>query len=161
MVKTKGDTDILNKFLADTYALALKTHDYHWNVTGAEFCNLHSLFENQYKDLVDAADTIAERIRALGEYAAGGVHNFAKNTSIEEPRRDLDADSMLAFLIVDHTRLADRALKAVNRLFESGDHATADILIRRIQMHEKQIWMMKSICDEKKVRLSGANQQVA
>ena len=138
-------TDFLKIFLSDTYALMLKTHAFHWNVTGANFRDLHLLFEEQYRDLFEAADVIAERIRAKGDHPPGGIRTYAQMSSVDDPRLGFSAEDMLNILIADHEKLTDHAKKAITEATQVSDDATADILIGRVQQHEKQIWLMGSI----------------
>lgn len=140
-----SSTKVLNDFLANTYTLLLKTHAFHWNVTGEKFYNLHLLFENQYKDLFAAADELAERIRARGDYAPGGIGVYASMTSIEDPKEDASADDMLRTLIADNRCLADDAKAGIGICMQAGDDVTANMLTDRQHQHEKQMWMMKSI----------------
>ncbi len=151
---TTASTDNLKFFLADTYTLLLKTHSFHWNVKGPQFFSLHALFEEQYKDLLDAADMVAERISTLGEYAPGGLKAYKKMTSIDEPQENADADTMLHTLIVDNQKLADRAQIAIGEATETGDKVTVDMLAGRLQRHEKQIWMMKNFLESEHHKVS-------
>lgn len=149
---TTVPADMLKKSLADIYALLLKTHNFHWNVTGHNFCDLHRLFEEQYKSLLDSADIIAERIRALGDHAPGGLRAFAATTIVEEaPKNQIDADTMLALLTEDHSRLADRSQHGIEIALNIRDNVTADLLTKQQQYHEKQIWIMKAIKLEKHI----------
>lgn len=147
--KTMSSRNFLKKYLADNYALLLKTHAFHWNVSGTRFYDLHLMFEEQYTDLFEAVDIIAERIRALGEYAPGGMITYTDMTSVEDPEENIDANDMIRALIFDHKKLRDDARGSVKFFAQAGDDATADILISRIQRHEKNIWMMDSILDDK------------
>lgn len=137
----------LKKYLADNYALLLKTQTFHWNVSGTRFYDLHLMFEDQYNDLFQAVDNIAERIRALGQYAPGGLITYADMTSIDDPQEDLEANDMIRSLIWDHSALRDDARINSKYALQNEDEATADIMITRIQKHEKYIWMMNSILD--------------
>ncbi len=135
----------LSELLADSYLLQLKTQFYHWNVTGENFLNLHLLFEKQYDELAEAVDELAERIRALGHVAPGTFHQFSELTSLEE---DIGLPSSWQKMVVNlaeaHetvTRAAREKLEAVQK---AEDEGTADILIRRLQAHEKSIWMLRS-----------------
>jgi len=144
----KTETDLvinsLKTSLADTYTLLLKTHTFHWNVTGSQFYNLHLLFEKQYNELVSAADKIAERIRALGYYAPGGLRTYASMTSIEDPKEDLSADDMLRSLIADYEKLTDGAKSGINIAIRDSDDATANLLTDLLQEQQKQAWMLQS-----------------
>lgn len=137
-------TSSLKSFLADTYALMLKTHVYHWNVMGPHFPELHKHFESQYTELFAAADRIAERIRSLGEYAPGGFKAFSALTFVNEPKMDASAEEMLEDLIENHRKLAIQAKQSIKIANENGDDATANMLTERLEEHEKQIWMMGS-----------------
>ncbi len=145
MTESMPSTSGLKTFLADTYALMIKTHTFHWNVADPHFRSLHLLFEDQYKDLFEATDIVAERIKALGDYAPGGLESFLELTSINDPGEETDAGEMLEHLIADHANLTRRAKECVKAADQSGDAATTDLLLGRIREHEKQIWMMKSM----------------
>ena len=142
--------NILKSVLADTYALMIKTHSYHWNVTGSHFFELHTVFEKQYNDLFSAADRIAERIRALGEYAPGGFKIFADLTLIDDGKEDLTAEEMLLNLIDDNRKVVIRAREAIEIASQYEDDTTANMLTERIEAHEKNIWMMHSFFGDKK-----------
>jgi starvation-inducible DNA-binding protein len=135
----------LSRVLADTYALYLKTHAYHWNVTGPLFSSLHLLFEAEYNELHDAADTIAERIRALGHFAPGSYAVFARLTSIPEDNGSVPAAlSMVRNLALGHETLG-RTLRAAFGVAEAGgDQATMDMLIGRMEASDKAAWMLRS-----------------
>jgi starvation-inducible DNA-binding protein len=138
-------TDLLKSFLGDTYALMIKTHFFHWNVMGPEFPALHSMFEKQYTDLFEAADVVAERVRALGDHPPGGTKTFAQMTSIDDPVLGLDANGILDVLIQDHKNMAERAKKGIKVANQANDDVTVDLLIGRVREHEKQIWLMSSM----------------
>ncbi|OFZ29722.1 MAG: DNA starvation/stationary phase protection protein [Bdellovibrionales bacterium RIFCSPHIGHO2_01_FULL_40_29] len=135
----------LSMVLADSYMLYIKTHNFHWNVEGPMFSTLHNLFMVQYTELWNSLDLIAERIRALGEYAPGTYKQFAKLTSIEESDKIPKADHMILELLKGHETVA----QTVRRLFpiaEDGeDQATMDLLTQRLQLHEKTAWMLRSL----------------
>jgi len=135
----------LSQVLADTYVLYLKTHAYHWNVTGALFASLHTLFETQYTELHNAADTIAERIRALGRFAPGSYASFARLSSIKEDNDDVPAAmTMIANLVMGHEAVG-RTLRAAFKTAEAGgDQATMDLLIGRMEASDKAAWMLRS-----------------
>ena len=135
----------LGKVLADTYTLYLKTHNYHWNVTGPMFNTLHLMFEDQYNELWMAVDLIAERIRSLGEYAPGSYAQFAALTSIDEADGVPDAHAMLADLVAGHESVARTARQAFGPAEAAGDQSTADLLTQRLQIHEKTAWMLRSM----------------
>jgi len=134
--------DALAKLLSDTYVLYTKTQNYHWNVTGPYFNTLHSLFQTQYEDLATANDDIAERIRALGEKAPGSFAAFLKKADIKEEKGSPNAKQMLKNLVKDQ----DTIVAAANALLKAGeaagDEATVDLAIQRIQVHEKNKWML-------------------
>lgn len=140
--------DGLSRLLADTYTLYLKTHNFHWNVTGPMFQTLHLMFETQYTELAMAVDLVAERIRALGSPAPGTYGHFARLTSIEEPDGVPTAEEMIRQLVQDHetvTRTARSMFKAVD---QANDEPTADLLTQRMQIHEKTAWMLRSLLEK-------------
>jgi starvation-inducible DNA-binding protein len=135
----------LGRVLADTYTLYLKTHNFHWNVTGPRFRELHLMFEEQYNELWLATDLIAERIRALGEYAPGTYREFAALSSIAEPEGVPAAEAMLTELLGGHEAVA-RTTRGVFPIAESAsDQVTMDLLTQRMQVHEKTAWMLRSL----------------
>ncbi len=135
----------LSRVLADTYTLYLKTHNYHWNVTGPMFNTLHLMFETQYNELWMAVDILAERIRSLGEFSPGTYREFAELTSIEEATGVPSAEEMLADLVAGHEACA-RTARTVFPIAEAGkDESTADLLTQRLQIHEKTAWMLRSM----------------
>jgi starvation-inducible DNA-binding protein len=137
----------LSKLLADTYTLYLKTHNFHWNVTGPMFQTLHLMFETQYTELATAVDLIAERIRALGSPAPGTYAEFGTLSSIKETRGVPKADKMIR-LLVEGQEAVVRTARSVFPLAEkAGDEATADLLTQRIQLHEKTAWMLRSLLE--------------
>ena len=135
----------LGRVLADTYTLYLKTHNYHWNVTGPMFNTLHLMFEEEYNELWAAVDLVAERIRSLGEFAPGSYVQFAKLASIEEADGVPTANEMLADLVAGHEAVARTARTAFAAAEAAGDQPTADLLIQRLQVHEKTAWMLRSM----------------
>lgn len=135
----------LSNFLADTYTLYLKTHNFHWNVTGPMFQTLHLMFELHYNDLWLAVDLIAERIRALGSLAPGTYSEFASLSSIKEEKGDLKAEDMIRSLIEGHEAVI-RTARTVFSVAEKGkDQVTMDLLTQRMQVHEKTAWMLRSL----------------
>src|SRR5688572_4111396 len=139
--------DALSNVLADTFVLYLKTHNFHWNVTGPMFQTLHLMFETQYNELWLAVDAIAERIRSLGHNAPGTYTEFAKLTSIKEPNGIPKATDMIRQL-VDGQEAVVRTARAIFPVAEkASDEATADLLTQRIQVHEKTAWMLRSLLD--------------
>jgi starvation-inducible DNA-binding protein len=137
--------DGLSRLLADTYTLYLKTHNFHWNVTGPMFNTLHLMFETQYTELATAVDEIAERIRALGVAAPGSYVQFADRTSIAEETRVPAAEEMIAQLVKDQETVARTARSVFPLADEAGDEPTADLLTQRMQIHEKTAWMLRSM----------------
>ena len=138
----------LAKLLADSYLLYLKTQNYHWNVTGKMFRPLHSLFEEQYLDLAEAIDTIAERMRALGEYAPGSLTAFSKLTSIKEENSVPNADEMIHNLIVGNEALLVTARTNIRLCDEAEDDVSLGIIVSRMERHEKNAWMLRSMAPE-------------
>jgi starvation-inducible DNA-binding protein len=134
-------TDTLTAVLADTYALGVKTHAAHWNLTGPHFASLHELFGSQYEALLDAADELAERIRALGDKAPRGIASLAKLATVQESKAS-DGLELAKALRDDHRALSKLCAKAVKTAQEAGDEATADLLIGRIEAHDKTAWML-------------------
>lgn len=135
----------LSSVLADSYTLYLKTHNFHWNVTGPMFQTLHTMFETQYTELALAVDEVAERIRSLGEFAPGSYKQFADLSSIDEETSVPEATEMVKQLVAGHEAVA-RTARAVYPAAESGsDEATADLLTQRIASHEKAAWMLRSL----------------
>lgn len=140
--------DALSQLLADSYTLYLKTHNYHWNVTGPHFGALHALFETHYTDLALAVDEIAERIRALGEFAPGSYAEFSARTTVPEAEPGHPAAmEMVRGLAQDHETVA-RAAAAVIAVAESaGDEPTAGMATNRQEIHEKAAWMLRSFLE--------------
>lgn len=134
----------LNKVLADSYALYLKTHGYHWNVRGPNFQSLHVLLEGQYQDEWAALDDIAERIRALGELAPQGYAAFGNLSSIKDGDPEQDWEGMFKELKTDNETVIATLRAAFPVADEAGDEATADLLTQRLTAHEKHAWMIRS-----------------
>jgi starvation-inducible DNA-binding protein len=141
----KQIADGLSRLLADSYTLYLKTHNYHWNVTGPQFNTLHLMFEEQYTELATAVDEIAERIRALGEPAPGSYTAFAKLTSIEEEEQVPDAETMIQQLVIGQETVVRTARELFPLVEDAADEPTADLLTQRLQVHEKTAWMLRSM----------------
>ena len=137
-------TESLSRLLADSYLLYLKTHNFHWNVTGPMFTTLHTLFETEYTELALAVDEIAERIRALGAVAPGTFAAYGKLASIQEAEGVPKATDMIRELVADQAKVVAAAKAVVEAAEAAGDDATADLGIRRIQIHEKNSWMLAS-----------------
>lgn len=138
----------LSKLLADSYTLYLKTHNYHWNVTGPMFQTLHTMFETQYTELALAVDLIAERIRSLGERAPGSYAEFSKLSSIKEETGTPSAREMIANLMQAQEAVIRTARSVFPAAEKANDEATADLLTQRIQLHEKTAWMLRSLLEE-------------
>jgi starvation-inducible DNA-binding protein len=141
--------DGLSRLLADTYTLYLKTHNYHWNVTGPQFQTLHGMFELQYGELALAVDLIAERIRALGFKAPGSYRAYARLTSIAEDdeERTPTAEEMTGALVAAHQAVARTARQVFPVASAASDQPTADLLTQRLQVHEKTAWMLRALLE--------------
>lgn len=137
----------LDKVLADSYTLYIKTHNFHWNVTGPMFQGLHSLFETQYTELAEAVDTIAERIRALGYYAPGSYKQFSELTTIKEETGHPKAAEMIEQLMVGQETIIRTCRELFEKASEAGDESTADLLTQRMEVHEKSAWMLRSLLE--------------
>jgi starvation-inducible DNA-binding protein len=145
----KNSTPQMAKHLAnvvsDTYLLTIKTHGYHWNVTGPQFYELHLLLEKQYQELFEAADTIAERIRALDVFAPGSAQAFHMHTAVKEAGdKPPSAKGMVVDLVKTHEQVRERIEEGRAFANEIGDAASEDFLIQRLDAHDKMIWMLKS-----------------
>jgi starvation-inducible DNA-binding protein len=137
----------LGRLLADTYTLYLKTHNFHWNVTGPMFQTLHVMFEEQYTELWTATDLIAERIRALGHPAPGTFREFLATTTIAEPEGIPAATAMVRELVSGHEAVARTARAVLPAADKANDQPTVDLLTQRLQTHEKAAWMLRSLLD--------------
>lgn len=135
----------LSKVLADSYTLYLKTHNFHWNVTGPMFQTLHTMFETQYSELAIAVDDIAERIRSLGEPAPGTYSAFAALSCIEEEGGVPDAQQMIRSLLKGHESCARTSREAFTLAEQASDEPSCDLLTQRMQVHEKTAWMLRSL----------------
>ena len=139
----------LSKLLADTYTLYLTTHNFHWNVTGPMFNTLHAMFMEQYTELWNAVDPIAERIRSLGHYAPGSYAEYGRLATISdaptEPPKALD---MVRVLVEGHEAVARTAREMFPLADEAGDEPTADLLTQRLTVHEQTAWMLRSLLEE-------------
>jgi starvation-inducible DNA-binding protein len=137
----------LSRVLADSYTLYLKTHNFHWNVTGPMFQTLHLMFETQYNELALAVDLIAERIRSLGVAAPGTYRQFIELATIKEDDGVPKAESMIRLLVEGHETVA-RTARTVFKIAEAAnDQPTCDLLTQRLQVHEKTAWMLRSLLD--------------
>jgi starvation-inducible DNA-binding protein len=137
----------LSRLLADTYTLYLKTHNFHWNVTGPMFQTLHLMFETQYTELSLAVDLIAERIRALGYPAPGTYREYSQLTSIAEPTGVPKATEMIEQLVAGQEAVCRTARSLFAIVDAANDEPTADLLTQRLQLHEKTAWMLRSLLD--------------
>jgi starvation-inducible DNA-binding protein len=137
--------DGLARLLADSYTLYLKTHNYHWNVEGPMFNTLHLMFEQQYTELAMAVDGIAERIRALGIKAPGSYSEFSKLASVDEAKGGESAEEMIRELVLGQEAVVRTARKAFPAADKANDEPTADLLTQRMQIHEKNAWMLRSM----------------
>jgi starvation-inducible DNA-binding protein len=138
----------LSHLLADSYTLYLKTHNYHWNVTGPMFQTLHLMFETQYTELALAVDLIAERIRSLGERAPATYGEFSQLTAIQEDKNNPSAREMIKNLVESHETLIRTARSIYPKVEQASDEASADLLTQRIQLHEKTAWMLRSLLED-------------
>lgn len=143
----KRDTrviDGLNLVVADSYALMALTHLAHWNVEGPDFFPLHKAFQEQYENLFEAIDEVAERVRALDAYAIGGLSTFAKVAQMEEFKSPMPQKDYVAALIVAHEKVVDDTTRTRDLAGEASDLQTQDLMIKRLQWHQKTLWMLKS-----------------
>jgi len=139
--------DALRQTVASTYALIGQLHLCHWNVRGKSFFSLHDAFEEQYTELFTAVDEIAERIRAIGGLAPGGLGALAKMAGIKELAEDATAEEMVTHLLEDHKKVLGDLATARDRAIEANDSETEDMMIGRTQVHEKAVWMLTSYLD--------------
>ncbi len=143
----KDIADGLSRLLADTYLLYVKTHNYHWNVTGPMFNTLHLMFEEQYTELSAAVDLIAERIRALGSFAPGTYRQFSELSTIPEDDDVPKAEDMIRRLVEGQESVVRTARSVFPAVEKAGDEPTADLLTQRMQTHEKTAWMLRSMLE--------------
>lgn len=141
----KAIAEGLSRLLADSYILFLKTHNYHWNVTGPMFQALHNMFEEQYTELFTAVDDIAERIRSLGENAPGSFQAFSQMSQIKEEAGHPDAQQMIKNLVLGQEAVVKTAREIIPIADEANDEPTLDLLTQRMQVHEKNAWMLRSL----------------
>jgi starvation-inducible DNA-binding protein len=137
----------LSRVLADTYTLYLKTHNFHWNVTGPMFQTLHLMFETHYNELALAVDLVAERIRALGLAAPGTYRQFSQLSAIKEEEGIPKAQDMIRLLVQGHETVARTAREIFKAAEEASDQPTCDLLTQRMQVHEKTAWMLRSLLE--------------
>ena len=140
--------EALRLVVADTYALIGQTHLCHWNVRGSSFFSLHTAFELQYNELFVAVDEIAERIRAKGALAPGGLSQLAEMAGIDEIAEDSSAQEMVSHLVRANEKLLTDLKAARDCAGQESDSETEDLMIARIQVHEKTVWMLKSFLDQ-------------
>jgi len=143
----KDIADGLSRVLADSYTLYLKTHNFHWNVTGPMFQTLHLMFETQYNELALAVDLVAERIRALGAPAPGTFRQFGALSSIREEDGVPKAQDMIRLLVQGHETVARTARQVLPIAEKAADQVTIDLLTQRMQVHEKTGWMLRSLLE--------------
>nr|WP_041785261.1 Dps family protein [Rhodospirillum centenum] len=143
----KEIADGLSALLADTFSLYLKTHGFHWNVTGPMFNTLHTMFMTQYTELWNALDDIAERIRSLGFPAPASSTQYAALTSVTEETAVPSAMEMVRQLVAGHEAVARTARRVFPAAEKGGDESTADLLTQRLQIHEKTAWMLRSLLE--------------
>lgn len=141
---SKKTAEALTHLLADSYTLYLKTHNFHWNVTGPMFTTLHTLFETQYTELALAVDEIAERIRALGHRAPGSYKEFAALSSVQDSDGVPAAHDMIRILEKDLATVVVSAKKVFEAAEKAGDQASGDLAVRRMDVSEKNAWMLRS-----------------
>ena len=143
---SKEISEALRKALADTFVLYFKTHSFHWNVEGIHFRALHILFEEQYTELWNATDVIAERIRALGHYGPNSFKDVQKDATLEETGQLPDSKEMIRQLANDNEAIVENSLMpALRTAEEAGDEASVDLMVARITVHEQAAWMLKSM----------------
>lgn len=140
----KNVTNSLKTALADSYVLYLKTQNYHWNVTGPHFKSLHLMFEEQYNDLFLAVDLLAERIRALGEKAPGSFTIYSKLTNIKEAKEDINSNGMVKELAEDQNIIVQSLTSVLKEAQKISDEVTVGIVTDRIEIHQKNSWMLNS-----------------
>jgi len=138
----------LSKLLADSYSLFLMTHNFHWNVVGPQFRSLHLMFEEQYTELFTGVDEIAERIRSLGLAAPGTFKKFEALASFEIPEVALNARAMLLALVQAQEAVVRTARASLAVADEANDQPTVDLLTRRMEIHEKNAWMLRAMTQE-------------
>jgi len=142
---TQKTAEALSHLLADSYTLYLKTHNFHWNVTGPMFTTLHTLFETQYTELALAVDELAERMRALGVRAPGSYREFAELSTVKDADGSTPSATDMVRTLVDDLATVNAAAKAVFEAAEAaGDQASGDLAVRRMDVSEKNAWMLRS-----------------
>lgn len=134
----------LKNVLAESYALYIKTQNFHWNVTGPNFSSLHTLFQTQYEDLALAIDEVAERIRALGEKAPGGLGVYAQRAAIKDGDSNADATTMLKELAADQDKICAALKRLHDEAEKADDQVTVDLCVGRLTIHQKNAWMLRA-----------------
>lgn len=142
---TKKNIKILEEILANSYILLVKTQNYHWNIRGNNFVSIHELLGNQYQDIFLAIDEIAERIRVFDVLVDGTIANFLKISKIKEAKSSLSNQKMIEDLIDSNEALSKMLEKAIKEVQKENDEGTADLFIKRVQSHQKNVWMLKAI----------------
>ena len=140
--------DVLHQLLASMYGLYLKTQNYHWNVTGLSFPSLHALFQSQYEELAEAIDEVAERIRALGFFPQGALGTFLKLSLVKDETKVRSPVEMVTFLLEDNQRVVTFMHAHLQEIEKTGDGATADLINKRLAVHEKAAWILRSIVSQ-------------
>ena len=138
----------LSNILADSYSLMIMLHNYHWNIKGKNFRQIHLLTEEQYEEMFEAVDVIAERIRSLGHLAPGSLKEFSELSDLKEPDSTATENEMLADLLSAHEHISKHSRKVIQLADDVNDEATADLLTGRIDTHEKSAWMLRSMLEE-------------
>lgn len=146
MTKHRNEPTVqaLSALLASSYTLYLKTHNFHWNVTGPMFNSLHTMFEVQYTEMALAVDEVAERIRALGAFAPASYSEFSKLSTVREETGRPEATEMIRMLVADQELVAEAARRVIEAAEATRDQASADLATRRLEVHEKNAWMLRS-----------------
>lgn len=137
-------TDKLAHFLSDTFVLYVKTLNFHWNMEGREFYMYHRLLEDQYKELQEATDELAERIRMLGRFTPGSLKNFLELSCLKESKAEKQAEHMIQELVKDHEELVEHCHQIIQVTDKLLDQGTSDLLIERLRSHDKQAWLLRS-----------------
>ena len=142
---SKKISESLCKLLANSFFLYLKTQNYHWNVTGVHFNSLHEMFQKQYEDLAESNDEIAERIRALGVFVQGNISHFEKHRVIKDAKDSIDWKKMVKDLHESHLAMLKIAKEVMSVASKEKDEATVDLMVQRLHVHEKAVWMLGAI----------------
>lgn len=152
----KNLVQALEIVLADSYALYLKTQNYHWNVIGGDFYELHLLLETQYRELIEPIDEIAERLRVLGAHVPGSFKAFGQLQTLEEPLVAVGAEAMVQDLYGDQEKIVKTLHHALKQANQESDAVTADMLIKRLAAHEKNHWMLGATLNRQHSRIKSA-----